>query len=98
MPANEADIEAYQCYFPGEIFQKEDGSWMTFKDVNGHYRELVHEKQYSSFAQACMAMVEDFHSGALEIKMQITSTTLTPEQSNLMHRALAIFEGRVVAN
>ena len=71
---------------------------MTFKDVNGYYRELKHEAQYSSFAQACMAMVEDFHTGALEIKMQITSTMLTPEQSKLMQRALAIFEGRVVAN
>ena len=40
VPADKDDIEKYQCYFPIEIFQNEDGSWMTFLDVNGNYREL----------------------------------------------------------
>ena len=67
-------------------------------DVNGNWRVLRHQRQYDSFAQACMALIEDYHSGALEIKMKITSTTLTTEPTKLMQRALAVFEGRVVAN
>ena len=55
-------------------------------------------KRYASFADACMAFIEDFHSGALEIKMMITSTKMTGEQHSIMKSALAVFEGRVAAN
>ena len=42
--------------------------------------------------------IEDFHSGALEIKMMITSAKMTGEQHPIMKMALAAFEGRVAAN
>ena len=45
-----------------------------------------------------MAMTEDFHYGALEIKMQITSRTITAEPHPIMIRALAEFEGRRALN
>ena len=98
VPAPAEDTHKYETRFPVEIFKNEDGTWMTFRDVNGYWRELWHEPIYDSYAQASAAVTEDFHSGALESKMQITSTTLMTKPTKLMQRALAIFEGRVVAN
>ena len=92
------DLERYQVYFPVEVFQNKDGSWITYTDVHGYMRELRHKEQYASFAEACMAMIEDFQLGALEIKMQITSSKMTTEPHPIMKRALAAFEGRVALN
>ena len=95
---NDADLRRYQVYFPVELFKNADGSWMTVKDVHGRWRELRHKEIYDSFAEACMALIEDFHSGALEMKMQITSSKMMGEQHPIMKRALLAFEGKVAAN
>ena len=95
---SDADLEKYQVYFPVDIFKNKDGSWMTYTDVYGRTRELRHERQYASFAEAGMAMAEDSSSGALEIKMEISSRTITGEPHPIMKRALAEFEGRRALN
>ena len=95
---SDADLEKYQVYFPVDIFKNKDGSWMTYTDVYGRTRELRHERIYASFAEAGMAMAEDFASGALEIKMEISSRTITGEPHPIMKRALAEFEGRRALN
>ena len=90
----------HKVTFPIEVLQDKNGEWFPDRDVNGDWRKLVHQRVYPSFYQACLACLQDIHSGVLEIKLTITSTALpsTGEVSDVVARALKAFAGRVGTN
>ena len=51
-------------------YKDDEGDWLTFTNAYGKKAALVHQQNYSTFAKAVQAIIEDADSGALKDKIR----------------------------
>ena len=56
-------------------FQEENGEWLHFTNAYGKRAALTHQQNYSTFAKAVQAVIEDADSGALKEKIKLKRIT-----------------------